>query len=167
MHKKTRTTPEEAVLGAIFLAVQPWLLTLRAGEITQALKLANTADQPVPMLGAFGLSYGIGTCVVAGAALTLAQMICASVFMMRSPASARRNLLRSFSGTGWLIVSVFELVSSVICANGGLREQATALVLALSLTLFETCAGILIIDCLITPAALSLGEAIRSRFNFL
>jgi hypothetical protein len=38
-------------------------------------------------------------------------------------------------------------------------------VLALTLTLLETAAGILIIDCLIVPAVLSIGWAIRDAFS--
>jgi hypothetical protein len=155
----------EAVLGVIALAAQPLLLVLRAWELTHALILANTANQPIGVWTGFGLRYEIGTCAVAGAALTLAQMICASVFMMESPDSARRRLYRTLSSSVWLILSVFELASSVICANGGLWILVTAFVLPLVLTFGETLAGILIIDGLITPAALSLGWAIRQTLN--
>lgn len=154
----------EAVLGMIALSVQPWLLTIRAGDLTQSLVRASIDNRPIA-IAAFGFQYNTGNCAVTGAALTLAQMIAASVFTMKLPPGERRRYLKGFSGSGWLILSALELVSSVLCANCGLREQATAFVLCLLLLLFESCAGILIIDCLAIPAALSMGCAIQDAIG--
>jgi hypothetical protein len=150
----------EAVLGAVALSVQPWLLTIRAGDLTQSLMSARIADRSLVIV-LFGTHYTMGTCAITGAALTVAQMIAASVYTMESPPSKRRRHLKYLSGSGWIILSVLELASTVLCAHRGLREQATALVLALLLLLFESCAGILIIDCLVVPAALAMGWTIH------
>jgi hypothetical protein len=151
-----------AVLGLIALVVQPWLISLRAGEVAQSLILTNIVDRHFATLTAFGTRYELGTCAVTGFAMTLAQMISASVFLVESGEDAKRRVLKFLSASGWLLATVLELFLS--CANNP-REQAVAFVLALTLTVLETASGILIIDCLIVPAVLSIGWTIRDAFN--
>jgi hypothetical protein len=153
----------EAVLGLIALAVQPWLLTLRAGELAHALTL-TVADRPFGKLILFGTPYEIGTCGVMGLALTLAQMIGVSVFIMETSSGVRARYLKFLSGSGWIIATSLELALSVICANG-VAERSIGFVLALLLTIFETCSGILVVDCLFIPVALGLGGAVRRAFR--
>jgi hypothetical protein len=154
--KRTRPTlGPEAVLGAIALFVQPWLLTLRAGDLARSLQRGHIPN-PEIAFAAFGVHYSAGTCAVAGGALAIAQMISASVFTMDSPANPRHRYLKCLAGSGWLILSALELASSVLYADGGMPGQLTAFVLTLLFVLFESVAGILIIDCLIIPAALTI-----------
>jgi len=68
-HEKQPNWPNElrrpeAVLGLIALAVQPWLISLRADEFAHALTLTTPR--------------ATGTCAALGLALTLAQAIGAS-----------------------------------------------------------------------------------------
>ena len=150
----------DAVFGVIALLVQPWLLGLRAGELTNGLILTNIANRPFITLGHFE----IGTCPAMGLTLTLFQMIGASVYISESPDSMRRRYLKFLSGSGWVLATGLELALSVIAANGAL-ERAIGFTLAMLLTQCETCAGILVLDALLLPLALSIGWAIRRWFN--
>jgi hypothetical protein len=99
-----------------------------------------------------------------GLALTLAQMIGVSVFIMETSSGVRARYLKFLSGSGWIIATSLELALSVICANG-VAERSIGFVLALLLTIFETCSGILVVDCLFIPVALGLGGAVRRAFR--
>lgn len=130
----------EAVLGLIALSVQPWLISLRADEFAHALTLTTPR--------------ATGTCAALGLALTLAQAIGASIFIMESPSSKRNRYLKSLSGAAWLLATALDLALSVICAHGA-TAQCICLAVTALLTLCETFAGILVIDALIIPAVMS------------
>lgn len=164
-HKRSskQTRPSlgpEAVLGAIALFVQPWLLTLRASDLAESLKHGHIPNREIAF-AAFGAHYTAGTCAVAGVALTLAQMLSASVFTMDTSNNPRHRYLKGLAGSGWLILLALELASSVLYADGGMPGQLTAFVFALLFVLFESVGGILIIDCLIIPAARTIERAIH------
>lgn len=69
-----------AVLGVVAILVQPVLLAIRATDLEHALTMASIADQSLGTFTTYGFSYAVGTCFVTSAALTLAQMVCASLF---------------------------------------------------------------------------------------
>jgi len=138
----------EAVLGLIALAVQPWLISLRADEFAHALTLTTPR--------------ATGTCAALGLALTLAQAIGASIFIMESPASKRSRYLKALSAAAWLLATALDLFLSVICAHG-VTAQSISLAVTALLALCETYAGILVIDAFIVPAAMSLAWAVTKK----
>jgi len=149
-----------AVFAALALIIQPFLLTLRATDLTQLLHHSRIAS-PGPTLVIAGFSYD----PVAGAVLTIAQMIAASVFLMDVPPSPRRFYLRVLSGLGWVVLSLLELTLSVCYAGSGIIAIATAFALTLLYLLFESMSGILIIEYLVIPAAKVMADWIGRWFN--
>jgi hypothetical protein len=164
---KHKLLPPKAVLGAIALSVQPWLLTIKAGDLAEVIKRSHVDDGTITV-GVFGVHHTTATCVVTAAALTVAQMLAASLFMVTvesSASAAQDRFLRTLSAGGWILLAMVEFVSSVACANGGLPQKAMALSLAMILTMLESCAGILIIDNLIIPATQGVAESIRRALS--
>jgi hypothetical protein len=99
------------------------------------------------------------TCAATAMALTVAQMLGASVFVLDSGA-ARNLCIKLFSGCGWIIATALQLLLSTACVAGS-SERCIALALATALTLFETLAGYFAIDGLIVPGSLALACAVR------
>ena len=59
-------------------------------------------------------------------------------FGMETSSGVRARYLKFLSGSGWIVATALELALSVICANG-VAERSIGFVLALLLTIFETC----------------------------
>jgi hypothetical protein len=57
---------------------------------------------------------------------------------METSSGVRARYLKFLSGSGWIVATALELALSVICANG-VAERSIGFVLALLLTIFETC----------------------------
>jgi hypothetical protein len=141
----------KAVLASIALVVQPWLLMLRAREFGQASALLSVA------------AYGTGDNGLIGPALTLTQMIGGAAFLMQSSGRLRDRYVKFLSGSAWLIATALDLSLCAMAASGA-REKLIAMELAVTLILLTTASGILVIDCLIVPATLSLAWAFRNAF---
>ena len=151
------------MLGVLALLFQPILVSLRAQELTNCLALTNFANRTFTTLPWTGQQ--VGTCVVMGFALTLAQMISASVAIVEPAGKTiRSRILKWLAISVMIIASLLDLALSVITAPGG-KEQGIAFTVALLLTVGEPMAGILAIDCFLMPLVLATADAIRNLFR--
>lgn len=150
-----------AVMGVPALLIQPWLVTVRAWEFAHVLTRAN---MPNAATGFSVLGHHLGMCEMLGLVLTLAQMISASLAIMESLRDTARGRCLIMLARSLLVVScLLELSLSVLTATGPM-EQSVGFAIALSLAVGEPMAGILVIDCLLIPAILWVGCALRNKF---
>jgi len=144
-----------AVLGVVAILVQPVLLAIRATDLEHALTMASIVDRSIGTFTGFGFRYPIGTCFVTSAALTLAQMVCASLYFVEMPEGAKRRCLRIFSAVAWVLLSLLELAGSIFCSRGSAGMIVTGFAIAALLAICESACGILILDCFLVPAILA------------
>lgn len=156
MPQRKKHNPEAAtaILAVLFLIAQIGLLFLRAKGFSHLLS-PYVDDAPV----VFGVFVFRG-CALLGALLTFVQMIAASVFLIEGPPSMRHRVIRGLAFAGWAMATALDLTLSALAAAKP-EQQWIYVFVALTIAVFDTLGGILVIDSLVVPGAIGLLAALK------
>ena len=143
-----------AVLGLLALLIQPIILWVRFRELSNCLAMTRFSDHPLGFIP--GTSIAVTSCQAIGIAITLVQMLSASVAITdTTETSLRCRALRGLAVAVLVIASLLDLGLAVATAPD-LVQGTIAFTVALLLAVGEPLTGILVIDCLIVPLLLTL-----------